>query len=112
MNNSLIVVCGVVLLVSCAWVKVSEKGETVRLVQSRQAVESCKLIGRINGKVVDRVVFERDEEKVATELVNLARNEAGMLGGNTILSISDIVDGRQTFAVYQCFQPEYRDSVY
>lgn len=112
MNKNLIVVFGVVLLVSCAWVKVSEKGEMVRLVQSRQAVESCKLIGRINGKVVNRVVFERDEEKVAIELANLARNEAGMLGGNTILSVSDIVDGRQAFAVYQCYQSEHPDSVY
>jgi len=104
MKKNLIVVCGVVLLSACTWVKVSPKGETVRLVQSQRAVESCKRIGKVNAKVVSRVVIERDEEKVATELTNLARNEAGMLGGDTVVPISEIYDGRRVFAVYQCFQ--------
>jgi Domain of unknown function (DUF4156) len=105
MKKNLIIVCSVALLSSCTtWVKVTPMGETVRVVQSQRAVESCKRIGKVNAKVVSRVVIERDEEKVAVELANLARNEAGMLGGDTIVPISEIYDGRRAFAVYQCFQ--------
>lgn len=103
MKKSLIAVCSVALLSACTWVKISPKGEGVRLVQSQRAVESCQRLGKVNAKVVSRVVIERDEEKVANELVTLARNEAGMLGGDTIVPISEIYDGRRVFAVYQCF---------
>lgn len=105
MKKNLIIACSVVVLSACTtWVKVTPMGETVRVVQSQRAVESCKRLGKVNAKVVSRVVIERDEEKVAIELANLARNEAGMLGGDTIVPISEIYDGRRVFAVYQCFQ--------
>ncbi|MDR4517736.1 MAG: DUF4156 domain-containing protein [Nitrosomonas sp.] len=104
MRRILIVLCGVLLVSSCAWVKVSSMGESVRLVQSTKTVESCKRLGNVNAKVVSKVIFERDTEKVAAELANLARNEAGLLGGDTIIPITEIYDGRRRFAVYQCFQ--------
>ncbi|PTN09417.1 uncharacterized protein DUF4156 [Nitrosomonas aestuarii] len=107
MKKILIVFCCVLLLLilsSCAWVKVSPKGEGVRLVQSTRTIESCKKLGNVNAKVVGKVVFDRDAEKVAGELAALARNEAALIGGDTIIPISEISDGRRTFAVYQCFQ--------
>ena len=106
MKKILIVCCGVLILSSCAWVKVSSIGESVRLVQSTQTVESCKRLGNVNAKVVGKVIFERDAEKVASELADLARNEAGLMGGDTIVPITEIYDGRRRFAVYQCFQPK------
>ncbi len=109
MKKSLIAACSVALLSACTWVKISPKGETVRLVQSQRAVESCQRLGKVNAKVVSRVVIERDEEKVATELATLARNEAGMLGGDTIVPISEIYDGRRVFAVYRCFQSDRKN---
>ncbi len=75
-----------------------------RLVQSVKAVESCKKLGNAGVKVVDQIIFERDAEKVTGELADLARNEAGLMGGDTIVPISEIVDGRRSFGVYQCFQ--------
>lgn len=79
------------------------QGEGVRLLQSANTLESCKKLGNVNSKVVSRIVFDRDTEKVASELADLARNEAGLMGGDTIVPISSIVDGRRSFAVYQCF---------
>ncbi|HQV89742.1 MAG TPA: DUF4156 domain-containing protein, partial [Nitrosomonas sp.] len=78
-------------------------GEGVRLVQSAKAVEPCKKIGKVNTKVVSEVVFNRDAEKVAGELADLARNEAATLGGDTIVPTSEIIDGRRSYDVYQCF---------
>ncbi|MCB1935883.1 MAG: DUF4156 domain-containing protein [Nitrosomonas sp.] len=109
--NKIIVLCCFVLLTACAtWVKVTPQGETVRIIQSIQEVKSCKRLGKVNAKVVSKFIFERDKEKVAAELANLARNEASVLGGDTIVPISEIYEGRRTFVVYQCFQPE-RDTI-
>ena len=103
MRKIVIAVCGGLILSSCTWVKVTSKGESVRLVQSARAVESCKKIGKANTKVVSKVVFSRDTEKIAGELADLARNEAALMGGDTIVPISEINDGRRSFDVYQCF---------
>jgi hypothetical protein len=103
MKKILIAVCGCLVLSSCTWVKVTPNGESVRLVQSARAVEPCKRIGKVNTKVVSEVVFNRDPEKVASELADLARNEAALMRGDTIVPASEIIDGRRSFDVYQCF---------
>ncbi|UJP04406.1 MAG: DUF4156 domain-containing protein [Nitrosomonas sp.] len=105
MKKIFFIACCSLLLSACTWVKVTAKGDAVRLVQSTKAVESCKKIGNANTKVVSRVLFDRDAEKVANELADLARNEAGLLGGDTIMPTSEIVDGRRSFDIYRCFQP-------
>ena len=103
MKRILIAVCGGLILSSCAWVKVTPNGVGVRLVQSARSVEPCKKLGTVNTKVVNKVVFSRDMEKVAGELADLARNEAALMGGDTIIPISEIIEGRRSFGVYQCF---------
>ncbi len=103
MKKIVVVVCVGFILSSCTWVRVTSQGEGVRLVQSAKAVESCKKIGKVNTKVVSEVVFNRDAEKVAGELADLARNEAATLGGDTIVPTSEIIDGRRSYDVYQCF---------
>ena len=60
-------------------------------------------LGTVNTKVVNKVVFSRDMEKVAGELADLARNETALMGGDTIIPISEIIEGRRSFGVYQCF---------
>lgn len=109
MKKILIAACCGMLLSSCAWVKVTAKGEGVRLVRSMNAVESCKKLGTASTKVVSEIVFDRNPEKVAGELADLARNEAGLMGGDTIVPVSEIVDGRRVFGVYQCLQSKRGD---
>jgi len=109
MKKILIAICGGLLLSSCTWVKVTSKGEGVRFVQSARAVESCKNLGKVNTKVESKVVvFNRDAEKVAAELADLARNEAALMRGDTIVPISEIIEGRRSFGVYQCFPAKTR----
>ncbi|WP_293005780.1 DUF4156 domain-containing protein [Nitrosomonas sp.] len=103
MKKILIAVCGGLILSSCTWVKVTSNGESVRLVQSARAVESCKKLGQVTAKVESKIIFNRDTEKVSDELADLARNEAALMGGDTIVPISEINDGRRSFNVYQCF---------
>lgn len=104
MKKILIAICGGLILSSCTWVKVTSKGESVRLVQSIKTVESCRKLGQVNTKVESKViVFNRDADKVSAELADLARNEAALMRGDTIVPISEITEGRRSFGVYQCF---------
>ncbi len=109
MKKILIFICSSLILSSCTWVKITSKGESVRLVQSIKTVESCKKLGTVNTKVVNQIIFHRDADKVAGELADLARNEAGLMGGDTIVPVSEIVDGRRSFGVYQCLQSKRMD---
>ena len=109
MKKTIIILSSTLILTSCAWVKVTPQGESVRLVQSVKAIESCKKLGRVNAKVVSHIIFNRDIDKVTGELADLARNEAALMGGDTIIPISEIIDGRRSFGVYQCFQPKRTD---
>lgn len=103
MKKALIVSCVVLILSSCTWVKVTPKGDGVRLVPSNKYVAQCKNLGKVNAKVVSQIIFERNPDKVAEELANMARNEAAGMGADTIVPISEIVDGRRVFGAYQCF---------
>jgi hypothetical protein len=36
----------------------------------------------------------------------LARNSAADMGGDTVVPVSEIQDGKQTFEVYKCVNPQ------
>lgn len=94
--------CLLTLLSSCNWVRVTPEGENVRLLTQGE-VGACERIGTTTSTTADSVtVVQRGSERVQTELVNLARNEAGLMGGNAIVADGTVVDGRQRFIVFRC----------
>ena len=96
-------VVGVVAAVGgCSWVKTTESGARVRVANADE-VEACADAGTTQVSVMDKLgVVSRNQTRVGEELATLARNSAAQLGGDTVVAITDIVDGTQTFAVYQC----------
>lgn len=92
----------VLLLGSCAWVKITPEGSRVN-VATADAVAGCERKGRVNVSLQSRIAgVERKAAKVETELATLARNEGALLGGDTVVAESPPVDGRQKFSVYKC----------
>lgn len=86
----------------CTWVQLSADAEDVELVKQTD-ISECKKIGTTTSTVVSKFGFyNRDQEKVGEELLNLARNEAFNMGGNTVVAASAITEGSQRFTVYQC----------
>jgi hypothetical protein len=86
----------------CTWVPLSDEGGNVRVLQAN-AVADCQKISTISSRTADRVViFARSDRKVREELESLARNEAADGGGNAIVPIGTMTNGRQSFAVYRC----------
>lgn len=87
---------------SCTWVKVSEQASSVAVANAAN-VRGCKHISEVNVSVPNKVGFiNRDADKVATELANMARNEAVNDAGDTVVPSSGIENGRQSFNVYKC----------
>jgi hypothetical protein len=92
-------------VVSCTWVKMTPEGQKVRVLAADE-VSSCKKLGQTEVSLKDEVAgFKRGEEKVKKELEALARNSAANMDGDTVVPITDIEDGKRTFAVYRCVNP-------
>lgn len=101
--KTLTFLCAIPLIAtSCTWVALTPEGEGVS-VREMSAVSNCQRIGRVTSRSTAEVArVDRSAEAVQNELLVLARNEAGTLGGNVIVPDSVIQDGSQNFIVYNC----------
>jgi hypothetical protein len=105
MKTKSCVLAATILLSACSTLKLTEGGEKIRLLEPSE-VTSCKNLGRTNTSVTAKVVFDRPEDSVAEELLIVARNSAANMGGDTIVPLTIIEDGQQTFVVYKCVNPD------
>ena len=86
----------------CTWVDPDAGAGNVALVMPKHVI-NCKSLGTTTVEVKDKVGFvNRSEEKVAEELLTLARNSAVKLGGDTLVADGAPVDGTQKFKIYKC----------
>ncbi|WP_127478680.1 DUF4156 domain-containing protein [Sulfurivermis fontis] len=92
----------VLALSACTWVEPTAQGEKVRVL-SAEEVTKCKKVGQTTVSLLAKLAgIERNPQKVQEELNILARNSAVELDGDTVVPISAVEDGKQTFAVYRC----------
>lgn len=91
----------VLFLSACTWVELTPEGEKVTVVTAAH-VKNCKFAGTTTVSVKPDAIGARDPEKIKTELETLARNEAIKLKGDSIVPVTDIQNGEQTFKVYKC----------
>ena len=91
---------------SCATVKLTTGGEKVRL-QALNEVATCKKLGTSNASVTAKALgVPRPIETISKELAVIARNSAAKMGGDTIVPLTVIEDGQQSFVVYKCIAPD------
>lgn len=88
------------MLSSCTWVRLTSAGENVAVLTASE-VSGCTRTGTTTVEVRDKVLLERDAEKVALELRTLARNRAADRG-DAIVPSTQVEDGEQTFIIYRC----------
>ncbi|MDT8428863.1 MAG: DUF4156 domain-containing protein [Pseudomonadales bacterium] len=101
-NLFLLALTGSVMLSCSSWVQLTSAGTEVQLATPAE-VTSCTRLGTSNANVLDRVAFiQRGTQRLQDELVTLARNDAGDMGGNRVVAESTITEGAQTFGVYRC----------
>lgn len=90
------------IISGCSFVQLKADADTVSVLTAEQAAQ-CKPIGTVTTKVIDEVMFiSRSEDKMASELEVLARNEAIKSDANAIVPISEIEEGQRTFRTYHC----------
>lgn len=103
-QKALLIASGMTLC-ACTWVKLTPGGEKVRVLSAAE-VSSCKKLGKTTTTLKDKIAgVSRGEKKVKQEMEALARNTAADMGGDTVVPVSEITDGRQTFEVYKCVNP-------
>lgn len=97
-----VILLGMVLTSGCTWVKKTPAAENVRIAPA-DLVINCQNKGTVTTNTIDNVsVVNRNSEKVKKELETLAQNEAAKSGADTIVALSKIVEGEQTFGMYRC----------
>lgn len=99
----LIAVTGI-FISSCASVKLSSGGEKVRVLAPNE-ISTCKLLGKTSNSVTAKVVLKRPIETIESELMTMGRNSASDMGGDTIVPLTVVTDGKQSFNIYKCINP-------
>lgn len=97
-----ITILAALALSACSWVKPTEGGARV-VVAEPYNVRDCTRVSTLTTSVKHTIgSMQRKPEKVEQELTTLARNEAAIRGGDTIVPRGDVKDGARTFEVYRC----------
>ena len=106
-TKTLLAIAMAFVLSSCATgLKLTEKGEKVRLLDPSE-VASCRKLGNSNTSVTWQIAgIARPVETISRELQIIARNSASRMGGDTIVPLTVIDKGVQTFVVYKCVNPD------
>lgn len=89
-------------LYGCQFVPLTEGGEKARVL-SAEEVQQCKKVGNTTASVKSEIIgIPRQQTVISEELVRLARNNAAVMGGDTVVPASEIVRGSQLFSIYKC----------
>jgi hypothetical protein len=106
MKKSISIIAATILLSACSGLKLTPDGEKIRVLQPSE-VNSCRELGKTNTSVTATVVgIERPDETIAKELIIIASNGAARMGGDTIVPLTVVEAGQQTFIVYKCIDPD------
>ena len=90
------------LATACSFVETTPAGEGVA-VRTADEVRDCRQIGTVSGSVLAKIAgFPRNAQTMAAETEMLARNASAEIGGDTIVPLGAVEDGRRNFAVYRC----------
>ncbi len=91
-----------VLGAACSWIKPSVGSHSVALATQHE-VAGCTKKGVTTSKTLSKFFFiPRGQDKMYSELVMLAKNEAVIMEGDTIVPQPTSAPGTLVFAVYAC----------
>lgn len=90
---------------ACSSIKLTDEGEKVRVLDPSE-VSTCRELGKTNTSVTAKIIVDRPEETISKELQIIARNSAARMGGDTIVPLTVIESGSQSFVVYKCVNPD------
>lgn len=86
---------------ACAMVKPTTRSQAVAYLQPNQ-VQACRKLGMASVETVSKILLSRDPKNVQNELITLAKNEAAILKGDSVVAETEIDKGKQDFGIYKC----------
>ena len=95
----------VLALGACTWVEPDAGGRMIRVAYEEASTAGCVDLRRTVTVSVKHEVagIARDRRKVLDELESLARNEAARIAeADTVRALGPVVDGEQSYQVYDC----------
>lgn len=96
------IVCVIFMFSGCTWVKPEPNSHSITLL-SEDDVVNCVKKGMTSVTTLGKILFiPRGKDKIYSELVTLAKNEAHILGGDAIVPMGEVVEASSKFVVYQC----------
>lgn len=99
------VLASVLLMTSCVFVQPTVEGKKVRVLTAGE-VDRCRPLGNLTSTVTDHVgAIPRSQEAVQDDVTLNAQNAAAEMGGDTIVALDKMQNGRQTYGVYRCLAP-------
>lgn len=105
MKAKYLIIAATVAITACSQIKLTVEGEKVRILDPNE-VATCKELGKTSTSVTDKIIVDRPEDTISKELRALARNSAARMGGDTIVPLTVIKNGSQSFVVYKCVDPD------
>lgn len=106
MKTKLSIIATTILLSACSGISLTDEGEKIRVLEPSE-VGSCRELGKTNTSVTATVAgIERPDDTIAKELETIASNSAARMGGDTIVPLTIVEAGQQTFMVYKCVDPD------
>jgi hypothetical protein len=97
-----IILLGYAASSGCTWVDPIAGASSVTLVQPKH-VSNCRSVGTTTSQVKAKIgIINRNDEKVAGELLTLAQNSAVEVGGDTLVAEGAPSEGTQKFRIYKC----------
>jgi hypothetical protein len=104
-KNLMLVVATSGIIAGCGVPKLNDESEKVRVL-SPDEVTSCRELGKSSASVLSKVAgIPRPESAIEEELETMGRNAAADMGGDTIVPLTVIEDGKRSFQIYKCVDP-------
>lgn len=101
-RNVILVAAVSAVLGGCSFVKLDPGAEEV-LVLEAERTQDCERLGQTRVSVATEIGFiKRGKPSISDNLETLARNSAAEMGGDTITAETEVVEGKQTFGIFDC----------
>lgn len=101
MSKLFILLAAGVVCTACNVVKPTTRSQAVAYIPANEA-QGCQKLGTATVETVSKVLLSRNPKTVQNELITLAKNEAVILKGDSVVAETEINNGKQEFGVYRC----------
>lgn len=102
--SMLLIPAAALLVAACETIPAKPGAAQVAVIEEAAAA-ACERKGATTVSVLARMGFvERTDAVIAEDLVRLAANDAAELGGDSLVALGPVTEGKRKFAIYRCKQ--------